>query len=134
LDKSNSDESNLLKAEIQWRAQDWAGAADSLSRSVRVPEQGTQMSEDMRKRVLQWATALRLSDQRREIAMLRRDFLKHMNATAEFDAFNLLTSQTTSGLIDMEAVEAQIKQAESFRSFMSDYKDKMKSKGLSAIN
>jgi hypothetical protein len=88
----------------------------------------------MRQRVLQLATALRLSDQRRDIALLRRDYLRYMNSTAEFDAFNLLTSQTSSGLIDLQTVEAQIKQAESFRSFMGDYKDRMKEGGLSAIN
>jgi len=134
LSADNSDESNLLKAEIEWRAKNWAGAAEALSATVRPPEDGAQMSEEMRKRVLQWATALRLSDNRREIALLRRNYLRHMRSTAQFDAFNLLTNQTASGLIDMKTVEAQIKQAESFRSFMGDFKDRMKSDGLSAIN
>ncbi len=134
LAADNSDETNLLKAEIQWREQNWPGAADALAQTVRPPAEGAQMSQDMRQRVLQLATALRLSDQRRDIALLRRDYLRYMNSTAEFDAFNLLTSQTSSGLIDLQTVEAQIKQAESFRSFMGDYKDRMKEGGLSAIN
>lgn len=134
LAAETGDDANLLKAEIQWRNQDWAGAADALSRTIRVPETGTQMSPVMRQRVLQWVTALRLSDQRRDIAQVRRDYLPYMNATPEFDAFNLLTNRTAAGLIDMAAVEEQIKQAENFRSFLGEYKTRMQQSGLSAIN
>jgi hypothetical protein len=129
-----SDDANLLKAEIQWRRKDWVGAAEALSRTGRAPEPGSQMPAEMRQRVLQWVTALRLSDQRREIAQLRRDYLPFMNATPEFDAFNLLTNRAQSGLIDMASVEEQIKQAENFRSFMAEYKARMKAAGLSGIN
>lgn len=134
LATDNGDDANLLKAEIEWRRQNWAGAAESLSRTVRAPDPGTQMSPAMRQRVLQWVTALRLSDQRREIANLRRDYLPFMNATPEFDAFNLLTNRTSPGLIDMASVEEQIKQAENFRSFLGEYKTRTKESGLSGIN
>jgi hypothetical protein len=130
----NGDDANLLKAEIQWKRKNWVGAAEALSRTVRPPESGSQMPPEMRRRVLQWVTALRLSDQRREIAQLRRDYLPFMNATPEFDAFNLLTNRAQAGLIDMAAVEEQIKQAENFRSFMADYKSRAKTAGLSGIN
>ncbi|MGE4527734.1 MAG: tetratricopeptide repeat protein [Rhodospirillaceae bacterium] len=130
----NSDDANLLKAEIEWRRKNWAGAADALSRTVHAPEPGAQMPPAMRQRVLQWVTALRLSEQRREIAQVRRDYLPFMNATPEYDAFNLLTNRTQPGLIDMAAVEEQIKQAEKFRSFMGEYKTRTKAGGLSAIN
>ena len=129
-----SDDASLLKAEIQWRRQNWVGAAEALSRTVRPPEPSSQISPAMRQRVLQWVTALRLSDQCREIAQLRRDYLQFMNATPEFDAFNLLTNRTQSGLIDMASVEEQIKQAENFRSFMGEYKTRTKASGLSGIN
>lgn len=135
LAAENGDDANLLKAEIQWRKQDWGGAAEALSRTIHVPDNnGTQMSPAMRQRVLQWVTALRLSDQRRDIAQVRRDFLPYMNATPEFDAFNLLTNRTAAGLIDMASVEEQIKQAENFRSFLGEYKTRMQQSGLSAIN
>lgn len=134
LAAENGDEANLLKAEIQWRQQNWAGAAEALSRAIHVPDEGTQMSAAMRQRVLQWVTALRLSDQRRDIAQVRRDYLPYMNATPEYDAFNLLTNRTAAGLIDMAAVEEQIKQAENFRSFLGEYKTRMQQSGLSAIN
>ncbi len=130
----NGDDANLLKAEIQWRRKNWVGAAEALSRTVRPPEPGSQMPPEMRRRVLQWVTALRLSDQRREIAQLRRDYLPFMNATPEFDAFNLLTNRSQAGLIDMASVEEQIKQAENFRSFMADYKSRARASGLSGIN
>jgi hypothetical protein len=134
LNSDNGDDANLLKAEIEWRRQNWTGASEALSRTVRAPDPGTQMSMAMRQRVLQWVTALRLSDQRREIAQLRRDYLPFMNATPEFDAFNLLTNRTSPGLIDMASVEEQIKQAENFRSFLGEYKTRMKEGGLSGIN
>ncbi|MBN2752047.1 MAG: tetratricopeptide repeat protein, partial [Rhodospirillaceae bacterium] len=134
LDSDNGDDASLLKAEIQWRQQNWAGAADALSRTVHTPEPGTQMPPAMRQRVLQWVTALRLSEQRREIAQVRREYLPFMNATPEYDAFNLLTNRTQAGLIDMASVEEQIKQAENFRSFMGEYKTRTKTSGLSGIN
>lgn len=134
LAAEDADDANLLKAEIQWRQQNWAGAAEALSRTIHAPESGTQMSPVMRQRVLQWVTALRLSDQRRDIAQVRRDYLPFMNATPEYDAFNLLTNRTAAGLIDMASVEEQIKQAENFRSFLGEYKTRMQQSGLSAIN
>ena len=134
LDPAGDDDSNRIKAEILWHQQDWAGAADALARTIHPPAPGTQMDPAMRQRLLQWVTALRLSDQRQIIGLVRRDYLGFMNSTPEFDAFNLLTNNTGSGLIDLASVEAQIKQAENFRSFMGDYKSKVKAGGLSAIN
>jgi hypothetical protein len=131
LGADTSVESRQLRAEIYWRAQDWANAAKAIAELVPEAEQVTPENARV---VLDWATALTLAGDDRTITRLRQRYAGPMAATPYRDAFALITTPKERGVLDVKAVRAQIEQAEHFKSFMVEYKDMLGQKPLSAIN
>ena len=84
--------------------------------------------------MVSWATALNLANDERALAALRRNFLQAMLGTPYKDAFDLLTSAADRELPDMSGIAAKIREAEAFKTFMTDYKKRIQTAGLSAIN
>jgi hypothetical protein len=135
IDNDTSAEAGLLRAEIFWRKQDWANAAIAFESLVpRSDRPDAPLDDANAKLVLSWATALTLANDERGLAALRRNFGPAMDATPYKDGFNLLTSALDRELPDMQAVATKIKEAEGFQTFMSNYKKRVQSAGLSAIN
>ncbi len=130
----DSAEANLLRAEIYWHKQDWLDAAAAFEALVPRPERNATLDDASAKLVLSWATALSLGNDERGLAMLRRVYGPAMAGTSYQDGFSLLTSALDRDLPDMPAIAAKIKEAEGFQSFMSNYRKRMQTAGLSAIN
>ena len=57
-----------------------------------------------------------------------------MNKTELAEAFQLITSAASKGLIDYRTIQNQVKDVEQFQAFMTNYRDRLKGGGLSAIN
>ena len=126
LADDQSDEGIMLRAGIYWNAQRWGEAADNIKLLIKKPEKGVPIDAEQAQRVIDWATALRLAGRDKVILRLRLNFAPFMKETKYWDAFNLLTSGKENGLEDMNDISAQVKEAESFRNFMSDYFGRMK--------
>jgi tetratricopeptide (TPR) repeat protein len=127
-------EAGVLRADIYWRSKDWANAATVFESMVPRPERGATLDDASAKLVLRWATALVLGNDERALAALRRNYGMAMEGTADKDGFNLLTSALDRDIPDMPAVASKIKEAENFQSFMTGFRKRMESAGLSAIN
>ncbi|WP_142848954.1 tetratricopeptide repeat protein [Telmatospirillum sp. J64-1] len=127
-------EGRLLKAEFEWRRQNWPAAAQALESLVQRPVRGEPLEEGQGRLVLDWATALALSGNERGLAGLRRVYGPLMQETRYRDAFNLLTAEIEQGLIDYRSVSDKIREAEAFQSFMASYRQRLRAEGLSAIN
>ncbi len=50
------------------------------------------------------------------------------------DAFQLIATPLTDGLMNYRKIAEKMKEVESFQSFMTAYRDQLRSKKLSAIN
>jgi tetratricopeptide (TPR) repeat protein len=133
LGADTSMESRQLRAEIYWSAQSWTNAAKAISDMVPDAEAGPLKPEDA-KLVLDWVTALTLAKDDRTIARVRQRYGALMANTPYKDAFALITTPKEKGPLDVNAVHAQIEQAEQFKSFMVEYKDMLGERALSAIN
>jgi hypothetical protein len=129
-----SSEAAQLRAEIYWRKQDWANAAVAFEAMVPRPDRGAILDEISARLVLNWATALALSNDERGLAALRRSFGPALVGTPYDAGFTLLTSALDRDLPDMPAIASKIKEAEGFQTFMSNYKKRMQTGGLSGIN
>jgi hypothetical protein len=129
-----SSEATQLRAEIYWRKQDWPNAALAFEAMVPRPEHGVTLDDVSARLVVNWATALALGNDERGLAALRRNFGPSLVGTPYEDGFSLLTSALDRDLPDMPAIAAKIKEAEGFQSFMSNYKKRLRSGGLSGIN
>lgn len=123
-----------LRAEINWRARNWAAAATSLANLVPEPSRQLILTGTQAQMVLDLATAMTLAKDERGVAALRARYGAAMVATPYRDAFDLLTSPVEGGLIDYRTVADRIKQVENFQTFLGGYRDQLKSDGLSAIN
>ncbi len=134
LANDTSPEAGLLRAEIYWRAQDWANAATAFESLVERPSRGQPIDDASAKMVLSWATALTLANDERGLATLRRNFGPAMTQTPYNDGFNLLTSALDKELPDMNAIKGKIKEAEGFQKFMTNYRNQLQKGGLSGIN
>jgi hypothetical protein len=134
LSGDDSSEAAMLRAEIQWRAQNWPEAAAAFEAMVPRPERGVPLDDAAAKMTVSWATALVLANDEHGLAGLRRTYGPVMAVTPYKDGFTLLTSALDKDVPNMPAVAAKIKEAEGFQSFMSNYRKRLQSSGLSAIN
>ncbi len=133
LGTDTTPETKQLRAEIYWRAQDWANAARALSEMVPEAETGS-LSDANARLVLDWATALTLAGDERTLVRVRQRYTVPMGSTPYKDAFVLITTPRERGVMDVAAVRQQIEQAEQFKSFMVEYQDMIGQNPLSAIN
>jgi tetratricopeptide (TPR) repeat protein len=124
-----------LRAEIFWNAGDWANASKALRRVAKTSGavKETPLNEEQANHVLNYAISLTLSGNERGLNRLRRDFGRAFEATSMKDAFRLVTAPTSLGMIDPSTVTARVKLAENFRTFLGEYKSRLKEKGLSSL-
>ncbi|MBT6096686.1 MAG: hypothetical protein HOH04_17510 [Rhodospirillaceae bacterium] len=126
---------DMLRAEIFWKGGDWANASKSLRRVAKAKgaEKDKPLSDGQAAHVLNYAISLTLSGNERGLGRMRRDFGRAMEATSLKDAFRLVTAPTALGMIDPSTVTARVKLAENFKTFLGEYKKKLKDEGLSSL-
>jgi hypothetical protein len=134
LEGDESANARLLRAEIQWKLQDWPEAARAFADLVVTPESGRPLDDDSARFVLHWATALTLANDEAGVSRLRKAYKDLMARTPYKDAFSLVTADTHSSLADYQKVADKIKEAEKFQAFLSAYRSRLRSQGLSSLN
>lgn len=126
---------DMLRAEIFWKGGDWANASKAL-RLVALASGATKekpLNPEQATDVLNYAISLTLSGNERGLGRVRRDYGRAMEATRLKDAFRLVTAPTALGLISPESVTQRVKLAENFKTFLGEYKRRLKEKGLSGL-
>ena len=131
LEGDEAPEAKMLRAEIYWQAKDWGKAADAMKYLVSRPTPGVPLTPEEARRVLNWATALRLAGRAKVVIRLRENFLPYMKDTALAQPFDFITQAPQQGLMDYRTVSKEIEAAENFHSFAKDYIDILKTQGLS---
>ncbi len=136
LENDPSEDARVLRAEINWRTENWAEAARALAELVPEPpdEDGAPLDEKDAFRLIDWATALTMAGDDTGASLLRRRYLRSLSGTPFEDAFDLVTATPETGLIDIASVGGKIRQAERFRSYLTAYRDRLREERLSAIN
>jgi len=136
LENDPSEDARVLRAEINWRTENWAEAARALAELVPEPpdEEGATLDEKDAFRLIDWATALAMAGDDTGASLLRRKYLASLAGTPFEDAFDLVTATPETGLIDIASVGGKIRQAERFRSYLTAYRDRLRDERLSAIN
>ncbi|MCK5295789.1 MAG: hypothetical protein KAJ75_02755, partial [Alphaproteobacteria bacterium] len=134
LESDKTERGTLLKAEIYWQNKKWSEAADVIESLVKKPAKGEKIKPKQALLVIDWAIALRLAGRGRAAMRLRYNFMKYIKETKHYNTFNLLTSGDEGVPIDYRTIGDQIKEAETFTTFMSSYIERLKKDGLSKIN
>jgi len=129
-------DADLLRLEMFWNDQDWVQASLILSRLIRAYEaKPKQPLDDIQGGfVLNQAIAMTLSSNERGIDRLRRDFGEAMDNTRFRDAFRLIATPQSLGLINYSSIAGKVTDVENFQTFMAAYQERLKERKLSAMN
>ena len=130
----HSDTAKELRAEIYWKLKKWPEAAAALEATVDKAENAGPLTPAAARRMVDLATALTLARDDRGLARLRRSYGARMAKTEFKEAFDLLTSEPERGIADYRLIANKIKQVEDFQNFMTNWRQRMQTGGLSSIN
>ena len=135
LENDESREADLMRTEIYW-GRDWPKAANSLQRLLKTSGAGPgrKLDERQAQLVLNYGVALAYSGNNRGITRLNKDYLKEMDTTPFKDAFRLIASPDSIGLIDYRTISSRVKLVSNFKNFMVSYRKRLKQNKLSLAN
>ena len=124
-----------MRTEIYW-GRDWPKAANSLQRLLKTSGAGPgrKLDERQAQLVLNYGVALAYSGNNRGITRLNKDYLKEMDTTPFKDAFRLIASPDSIGLIDYRTISSRVKLVSNFKNFMVSYRKRLKQNKLSLAN
>jgi tetratricopeptide (TPR) repeat protein len=136
LKEDKSIDADLLRMEMYWNDHDWVQVSLTLNRLLRVYEAKPKqpLDELQAQTVLNMGVAMTLSGNARGIDRLRRDYGAAMDESRFRDAFRLIASPDTMGLISYPSIAGKVADAENFQTFMSAYQEHLKERKLSEIN
>jgi hypothetical protein len=133
LESDTGADADQLRAEIYARAQNWSQAAQALNRLVGDPN-GGKFDAARRRQVLNLAIAYSLAGDSEGLRSVRERFGDKMNSGGTKDAFGLVTSITEGGAVSDGALSARFAELQEFQQFMANYRERLRSSSLSAIN
>lgn len=136
LKDDKSLDANLLRMEMHWNDHNWVQASKTLNRILRIYGAKTNqpLDELQAQTVLNLGIAMTLSGNERGIERLRMDYGEAMDDSPFRDAFRLIASPETFGLISYTSIAGKVKDVKNFQTFMSAYQERLKARKLSEIN
>ena len=135
LKKDKTTDADLLRAELFWNGGDWHNASKELRKILRASgvKKNEPVNLEQAQKVLNYAIALALSNNERALARVRQDYGPALQVTEFKDAFRLVSAPTALGLINPKSVPSRVKLAENFKTFLSEYKKRLRESGLSGV-
>ena len=136
LREDKSVDADLLRMEMHWNDQNWVQVSKTLNRILRTYEAKANqpLDELQAQTVLNMGIAMTLSGNERGIDRLRLDYGEAMDDSPFRDAFRLIASPDTFGLISYNSIAGKVKDVKNFQTFMSAYQERLKARKLSEIN
>jgi hypothetical protein len=135
LASDTSRDADRLRADIFWRARNWAEAAKVFSRLVPAPRAAT-LDRAASQLVLNWASALTLAGDQQGLGELRAGYGTAMAASPFADAFRVVAGDPSAGAgeTDPRTIANRVAQVSELQSFMTNFKARVAKEKLSAIN
>jgi tetratricopeptide (TPR) repeat protein len=136
LKEDKSMDADLLRMEMHWNDHNWVQVSQTLNRILRTYEAKANqpLDELQAQTVLNLGIAMTLSGNERGIDRLRLDYGEAMDDSRFRDAFRLIASPDTLGLISYTSIAGKVTDVKNFQTFMSAYQERLKARKLSEIN
>ncbi len=134
LSEDISYEGDLLRIDIYQRTQDWSKAAEIFPRLLGDPMPDAELEARDLKFILSWAVALSLGDDMEGLKELHTRFGKRMEASPYASMFRVISPEAERAGEDFLDLASKIADVDNFQAFMTDYRQQLKEKGLSALN
>ncbi|MBN8197960.1 tetratricopeptide repeat protein [Thalassospira povalilytica] len=136
LEGDFSKNAELLRVDYYRQTRDYMSAAETFQRLVGDDEKSPtgEINDERARYLLNWAVNLAMAGQERTLNMLKRRYGEGMAQSPFAEAFNLITSSPTQGLIDYRTLADKVDEVENFQGFLATYRDQLEKSQLSAIN
>jgi tetratricopeptide (TPR) repeat protein len=135
LEGDYSRNAELLRIDHYRATRDYMSAAETFQRLVGdEPFDENGISDERGRYLLNWAVNLAMAGQERTLNMLKRRYGEVMAQGPYAEAFSLITSSPTQGLIDYRTLADRVDEVEEFQGFLATYRDQLEKSQLSAIN
>ncbi|MGF1639709.1 MAG: hypothetical protein ACFCUO_02035 [Rhodospirillales bacterium] len=136
LEGDDSEEADLLRADIFWDAEDWIRAGEVFRRIVAAEgaRPGAGLSDEQAAPVLNLAVALTLAGNERAVARLRSDYERAMDTTSYGDAFRLIVDGEPVDPSQARRIASRVGKAERFRAFLAGLAEDHAREPLDAAN
>ena len=135
LEGDYSRNAELLRIDHYRSTRDYMSAAETFQRLVgEEPFDEDGISDERGRYMLNWAVNLAMAGQERTLNMLKRRYGEVMAQSPYAEAFSLITSSPTQGLIDYRTLADRVDEVEDFQGFLATYRDQLEKSQLSAIN
>lgn len=126
LRMSDSRDSELLKVDIAWRAQDWPRVVEGLNSILPPPPPANQpIDPELSSILLNLAVANAILDNKDELAVLRSLYGLAMDSGPDAATFRLITrGGAMSSIETLKDIETRINETDIFSSFLENIKDR----------
>jgi hypothetical protein len=126
LEGDNAPEADLLRADVLWRAQDWAAAALVLDRLAGPPPEGkAAMGENQARQVLHLGVALALAADEPGLKRLRERFGPAMERGNYKDVFRVVAANKGGPISDVKDIASQVAAVGPYQSFLAGYRQRV---------
>jgi hypothetical protein len=123
LANDQTEQGRMLHADIAWRAQRWAEAAQVLESLIGAPPPtGVQLQPDIISLIINRATALALASDQPGLDRLAIDFSAAMSSTPQADTFRLLTRTKSTNIKDLAVLQSKMGEVDMFKNFLNQYR------------
>jgi tetratricopeptide (TPR) repeat protein len=121
-------EADVLRAEINWNMENWAGAAQALGRLAGDPPPGdAAMPEEQSGRALRYAAALALAGDQAGLDAARTKYGPAMARGPFKDIFPVIASDTAGAMGDVRDIAARLASTAPFQGFLGAYRQRFSS-------
>ncbi len=124
-----------LRADIYWQWKKWPEAAAALDTVLGERWKQQEPLDDVtRYRVMQQAISYSLANDRDGLERVRKRYQAFFKGTQEENSFQVITARVNREGTDFRELASTIAQVNQFEAFMVGYREKIRSRQLSAIN
>lgn len=124
-----------IRADIHWQRQDWIAAATAIDVSLGERwKDETPLDGVERREVMRMTVALSLDGNRAGVDSVRARYAAKMAESPEADAFDIITTEFDRASMPFRQVATTVAQLETLDAFMTPYREKLQSGGLSEVN
>ncbi len=135
LKDDNTKTGGALRADVHWRAQRWAEAADELGKLLDQRWLDSRpLDRGEAQQVIKLAVAEFLSEDQEGLKSLQQRFGEQMSASEYKDMFKVIVESVDPSKTDFRDLAPTIADVDKFETFMDQYRQKLKSDGLSQLN
>ena len=135
LGEDDSGAAELLRADIFWRGRRWSEAAQTAQALLGERWRNeSELSPREQTQVVQIAVSLYMSDNIDRLRALQRQYGDKMRDGPHAETFRLLTQKVDLSKTEFRKLAGEIARTAELEAFMTNYRDMVKSGGLSALN